>query len=136
MKIWTSYFGNVKKLYQKFPDMIFMSIAGKTPESKTVKIGKLLEVAPKYSWWKEWHEKFSDDLESEESKKWYTEKYKAQLSLINLKNLADFLELFSSDICLLCYETPEKFCHRHILASMLSEYTKFPVEEIKINKGT
>lgn len=77
--IWTSYFGNVRKLHEKFPDMIFVSIAGRTPESKTVNIRKFPEVAPKYSWWKDWHDRFSGSLDSEESKAWYSTRYSETL---------------------------------------------------------
>lgn len=79
MTIWTSYFGNVRKLHEKFPDMIFVPIAGRTPESKTVNIRKFPEVAPKYSWWKDWHDRFSGSLDSEESKAWYSTRYSETL---------------------------------------------------------
>lgn len=26
------------------------------------------------------------------------------------------------DVCLLCYETPEKFCHRHLVCNWLNDH--------------
>lgn len=60
--IFTSYFGNMKYVRQKNPDIVFISIAGKTPDwfIGQEKCFQMKEFAPKYIWWKEWHEKFKD----------------------------------------------------------------------------
>ena len=39
------------------------------------------------------------------------------------------LRLEYSDIVLLCYEKPNKFCHRHILAQFLKKNYDFQIEE-------
>lgn len=119
MRIWTSYFGNAKKLEKKCPDIHLVSIAGYSPPWFTGT--KFSALAPKKWWWKIWHDSFKDDLESEESRAWYTERYyETVLSSFNPpSSLETMLEKIGNDICFLCYETPEKFCHRHIVASWL-----------------
>lgn len=121
--IYTSFFDNISNIVKSIPNARFISIAGKTPESF---IGvKYKPLMPHYSWWKEWHDTFKDSLESEESRKWYTNRYcKTVLNILNplstareLKELAGWQPAF-----ILCYETPEKFCHRHIVATWLTEY--------------
>jgi hypothetical protein len=120
--IFTSYFLNVKYITGKKPDLEFVSIAGKTPkwlEDSLIKIHKFKELMPKYEWWKIWHEKFKDDYESETSKKWYEEKYiETVLSKLNPNDTQFCLYDLSNrkNVILLCYETPEKFCHRHLVS--------------------
>lgn len=121
--IYTSYFGNIKKILAAFPDAGLVSIAGKTPEWFNGK--KYLALAPKYSWWKEWYGMFASCLDGEESKSWYTDKYyKTVLDALDptitareLKDLASWKPTF-----ILCYETSARFCHRHIVANWLSSY--------------
>ena len=115
--IYTSYFGNIKKIIKKHPDAGLISIAGATPAWFTGM--KCKELMPHYDWWKEWHETFKENLESVASKSWYTEKYNETV-LKNLdkmkiaRKLKDLVEWKPTFI--LCYETPEKFCHRHLVA--------------------
>ena len=122
--IYTSFFDNVGNIVKSIPDARFVSIAGKTPASFIGK--KYKPLMPHYSWWKEWHSKFTDSLESEESRKWYTSRYyKTVLNILDplstareLKDLAEWNPTF-----ILCYETPDKFCHRHIVAEWLTKYS-------------
>lgn len=120
--IFTSYFSNVKYIAVKKPDLEFVSIAGKTPkwlEDSLIKIHKFKDLMPKYEWWKTWHEKFKNDYESETSKKWYEEKYNETiLSKLNPNDVQFRLYDLSNrkNVTLLCYETPEKFCHRHLVS--------------------
>lgn len=123
--IWTSYFGNVKNLVTRYPDIVLISISGKTPEwfigqKNCIQLKKL---APKYSWWKEWHDTFESNLESEDSKMWYEKKYvDTVLSSVDAKEVeAEMMNASNGkDVCLLCYETPEKFCHRHLVSAWLN----------------
>lgn len=120
--IYTSYFGNISKVLASVPDASFVSIAGKTPEWFAGK--KFKPLMPHYGWWREWHEKFADDLGSIESRAWYTTKYmKTVLSSLEPLNVARQLKDLASwkPTFILCYETPEKFCHRHIVAKWLSD---------------
>lgn len=118
---YTSYFGNIKNILKDDPDAGLVSIAGKTPEwFKGLKFKKL---APHYEWWIKWHDMFKDCLESRESKKWYADKYlstvlrnlDAQDIAVKLKELVGYRTVY-----LLCYETADKFCHRHIVAEWLN----------------
>lgn len=123
MKIYTSYFSNIENLRKNSKNLTFISIAGKTPEIENVEIFKLKEFMPKYEWWKIWHEKFKEDLESEESKQWYIEKYnETVLSKLNVKEMFQKMYDISKgkNIILLCYETPKKFCHRHLVSEWLN----------------
>ena len=107
--IYTSYFSKVKHIAGKNPDLEFVSIAGKTPEwleDGLIKIHKFKDLTPKYKWWKVWHEKFKDDYESDESKKWYEEKYnETVLSKLNPNDVQFRLYELSNrkSIVLLCY---------------------------------
>ena len=129
--IYTSYFGNVKKILEEVPDAGLISIAGKTPD--WFKGEKFKPLMPHYDWWKEWHDTFEGSLDSKESREWYIDKYnKTVLSSLDpvhteraLKDLVHCKPTF-----ILCYETPEKFCHRHIVAEWFNNYC-IPCEEWK-----
>jgi len=128
--IYTSYFANVKGVLGKKPHIRFCSIAGKTPDwflqydrDLGLKSFKCKSLMPHYDWWKVWHDKFEKDLESEESKSWYIDKYnETVLDMLSpqctVKKLYEMSDKY--DVCLLCYETPDKFCHRHLVAEWLN----------------
>jgi len=55
----------------------------------------------------------------------YTDRYLQQLNKIGWNTLYEqFSRLLSTgrDLVLFCYESPEKFCHRHILADWFNKY--------------
>lgn len=139
--ICTSYFSNVKRLAGLKPRMVFVSIAGKTPDwfdGSVIRIEKYGRLAPKWSWWSEWKRLFEGRFDSDESKAWYSEKYAATvLSGITPKRVYDELMELSgrNDVCLLCWESPEKFCHRHIVGKWLSG-GGIPCAEAENGKGT
>ena len=118
---YTSYFGRVKKILEVEPDAGLVSIAGKTPEWFTG--CKFKKLAPHYNWWIEWHERFKDNLESRESKMWYTNKYiDTVLKHLDARETAQKLKeaVGYKTVFLLCYEKPENFCHRHIISKWLN----------------
>ena len=124
--IYTSYFAKVKSIAEKKPDTVFVSIAGKSPDwieksgTKLIRYGKL---APKWTWWSEWKRTFGDASESDESIMWYTEKYsETVLSRLNPKETAAELEKLAAghDLCLLCWEAPDRFCHRQLISRWLN----------------
>lgn len=135
MDIYTSYFGNIKKLQATFPTTKFVSIAGYAPEgfADSKQTFEYKKLAPKYVWWKEWHDKFIEDLQSPESIEFYTNKYyETVLSKLSISEVIEDLKTisYSTDpmkigdgcsVCLVCYETPNKFCHRHIVAKWLQD---------------
>ena len=81
------------------------------------------KLAPRYSWWSEWHEKHLGD-------DWYIQKYyETVLNTLDPVTVVTELQQFGKDVVLLCFETPEKFCHRHIVANWLERTAKIPVRE-------
>lgn len=86
---------------------------------------------PKYEWWSEWKNRFSGNEESKESIEYYTEKYrKTVLEKLDLEKLKAVLSESGKPPCLLCYERPERFCHRHLIADFLNK-NGFTVKEYK-----
>jgi len=70
-------------------------------------------LAPKYSWWKEWHDNHL-------SNEWYHQKYhETVLDKLNPKVIANRLQAFGENVVLLCYEKPNEFCHRQLVAQWL-----------------
>ena len=124
MKIYTSYFGNIQKIPFNFS---LFSIAGKTPDWFP---GQRLKIfAPHYSWWNEWHSKFQENPDSKESTDFYTKLYyETILSKIDVGQVKKIFEESVGTPCLMCYERPEKFCHRHLVAEFLNK-NGFTVEE-------
>lgn len=111
MKIYTSYFANMKNLPE---NLIPISIAGKTPNGiNCIKYSKLM---PKYDWWKFWK-----DNGMEQS--YYIEKYNETVlnKLIPQKCYQELKELTNNKDCvLLCYEK-DKFCHRYLVSKWFKE---------------
>ena len=122
--IYTGYWTKTKEYEQN--GLTPIGISGWTPNGYTGKTYKKL--APKYSWWKEWHDK-------KLSEEWYTAKYnETVLAALNPTVVATEIQSFGKDVVLLCFETPEKFCHRHIVAQWLNEKTGIKVQEYDLLK--
>jgi len=116
--IYTSYFAKL----QNIPSSVVpISICGKAPDWYTGSQYKKL--APKYNFFMEW-KRNQDNI-------FYIREYYAQV-LAPLKQedvLFELLKLsMNKDIVLLCYEKPNEFCHRHLVAGWLQEIT--PVCEL------
>ena len=134
-QIFTSYFKNIDVIRQIDPHAIFIAVSGGVPDGYTYKWYR--KTAPRWNWWNEWHEKFKDNYESNESKKWYIEHY--QSTVLNTHNanevLNDILALKDSDddnVYLLCFEDENHFCHRHLLADWLNKNMNCNIIEKKI----
>lgn len=110
MKIYTTYFNNLINL----PDTIIpISICGKPPHYWIGREYKKL--APKYDFFKVWKQTHDND--------YYVEQFNKQV-LNNLDPAQVVNELFQmvpSDctVALVCYEKPNQFCHRHLVADWL-----------------
>ena len=63
----------------------------------------------------------------------YTEEFKEKLANLDAEKVFQDLKRISQgkDIVLCCYERPEAFCHRHIVAEWLNEQLGITVEEIQ-----
>lgn len=113
--IYTSYFAKLKDL----PDNIIpISICGKAPDwYKGLQYKKL---APKYDFFMKWKETHDNDYYI----KCYNEQVLNKLDAINV--VRDLTCIVPKDttgeyICLVCYEKPGDFCHRHLVADWLSK---------------
>lgn len=116
MKIYTSYFGNIKRL----------NASGITPicvarwKPKFFNGSCLSNVAPtKYM--------LSDNCSHEE----YLRLYDDILRKLDISVVIAQIRQFSAghDVALCCYEKPGDFCHRHILAKWITEKTGIEVKE-------
>lgn len=114
INVYTSYFANIKKIDS---EIFLVSICGKAPDwYKGVEFKKL---ATKYWFFKKYKEDHDEDF--------YTVSFvKEVLGALSQQELIKELELLSGgkDVCLLCYEKPSDFCHRHIVSDWLKEYCK------------
>ena len=105
--IYTSYFARLKDLPS---DITPISICGKAPDFYTGLQYKKL--APKYDFFMKWKQDHDNDS--------YIRSFKDQvlrpLNIYNVLSDLDSLSGGSGKIALICYEKPEDFCHRHIVA--------------------
>jgi uncharacterized protein YeaO (DUF488 family) len=118
MKIYTGYFDILEKLPK---DIIPISICGKAPGWYNGIQYKNL--APKLKFFLEWKENKDNNF--------YIKNFNEQvLSKLNKEQVLKDLYKISEgkDIILICYEKPDEFCHRHLVASWLN----YNVEEYKI----
>ena len=115
--IYTSYFAKLKSL----PDNIIpVSICGKAPDWYTGLQYKKL--APKYDFFMKWKENHDNDYYI----KCFNEQVLDKLDILTV--VRDLIDLTSANesivgknFCLICYEKPSDFCHRHLVADWLNE---------------
>lgn len=120
MKIYTSYFGAMKRLPK---NAVKVAICGGLPERLKVDLW-LKILAPTRSIFSEYYRTFDADR--------YTERYLPEVlgELDAHWILAALRRSFGDkDVFLLCYEKPGFFCHRHIVAKWITETTGVKVEE-------
>lgn len=115
--IYTSYFAKLKTL----PDNIIpISICGKAPDwYKGLQYKKL---APKYDFFMKWKENHDNDYYIKCFNEQVLDKLNPYSVLFEIKDLLDKNSIQSDSICLICYEKPSDFCHRHLVADWFSEY--------------
>lgn len=136
MRIYTSYFANIKTLEEN--NIYPVGICNKVPQF--FENPNLESVAPSNSILYEYKNSAQTDADREHYKERYINEILCAYRF-HPEYLTERLEYFSSqeddkDIALVCYERPEDFCHRHILAEWLNErlgdkyiieeYPKFP----------
>ena len=121
MRIYTSYFANLKTLEEH--GFYAVSICSKVPQFFE---GPNIEsVAPSKSILYEYKNSQQTDADKEHYKQRYIDEVLC-IYRFHPEYLINLLAYFSSennnsDVVLLCYERPEDFCHRHILAEWLNE---------------
>ena len=112
MKIYTTYFANLRNLPE---DIVPIAICGKAPKGWQGLSYPVL--APKKWWWLGWKENKHEDQD------YYRDMYKETVldPLIPLSVYQDLEKMSGGkDVALVCYEKPDKFCHRHLVADWLS----------------
>lgn len=114
--IYTSYFGNMRKLSGITP----VSIARMTP--RQIKIAEYKALAPRYEMLRM---NMSD----------YLVEYQKILHSLNPEKVLQELQAIGNGkpIALLCYEKPHEFCHRHLVSEWLSYSLSATVEEYGSN---
>ena len=119
MKIYTSYFGNLKALHKS--GVIPVSIALWKP--KWYQGLSLKEVAPKSYM-------LNDSLTEDEYVSMY---YRNVLYPLNASSIVEKLRAMTKDqdCALLCYEKPGNFCHRNLLAKWLHDNANIEVVEFE-----
>ena len=118
-EVYTSYFANLKNL----PDNLCpISICGKAPDWYDGIQFKIL--APKYWFFKKYEEDGDKDFYTEAFNHDILNNFKAWEVLNKLKELAG-----NKLPCLICYEKPGDFCHRHLVAEWLQNNCNIKVEE-------
>lgn len=121
MRIYTSYFANLKTLEEN--GLYAVSICSKVPSFFE---GPNIEsVAPSKSILYEYKNSAQTDADRERYKQRYIDEVLC-IYRFHPEYLINLLSYFSSenngsDVVLLCYERPEDFCHRHILAEWFNE---------------
>lgn len=88
-------------------------------------------LAPKKGFWKIWHDNI-DKVSFEENTRFYVQQYWEQV-LSKLDPEEIYNELDNST--LLCYESNEDFCHRHIVSAWLEILLDVSVPEVRFNNG-
>jgi hypothetical protein len=112
--IYTTYFAQLRNLPE---NIIPVSICGKVPNwYKGLQYKKL---APKYDFFMEWKKNHDNDYYI----KCFNEQVLGALNatdvILDLSRMIYSFNVGESDICLVCYEKPDDFCHRHLVAQWL-----------------
>lgn len=116
--IYTSYFAKIKTLPE---GVIPISICGKAPSG--YKGLQFKELAPKYDFFMQW----KVDHDNEHYIKCFNEQVLNQLDCeTTVKRLLAMAGNFKGvdylpSVCLVCYEKPSDFCHRHLVAEWLNQ---------------
>lgn len=119
MKIYTSYFGNSRKLNAAGVMIICVAIG----KPRFIQAPQILNVCPtRYM--------ISGACSHEE----YLKLYDRILSGQDANQVVKQIEMLSrgKDVALCCYEKPGDFCHRHILAKWLTEKTGIEIKEFGV----
>lgn len=119
--IYTSYYAN----HKKYSNFYRISISRKTPENAADICLRFL--APDSSLLYDYK---NGSIGEEE----YARRYLSSLEELHnngtLDNFVHYLLNHPMDVVLLCYESPCKFCHRHLLADYLNQQYGLEIKEL------
>ena len=131
MYIYTSYFGQLKKLPKNY---IPITICGKAPE--WYKGPQYKKLAPKYDFFMNWKENHDNDyyikcfneqvLNTLDPHHVYDDLYDIAENFVNQLPEDDIRKIHQKNgfpymVALICYEKPNDFCHRHLVAKWFQE---------------
>ena len=127
MEIATGYFARAKAYVEQGYALI--SIARKTPWflAKELTLYSLSELAPT-----------DEILELKDNPKKYSERFRKEvLGKADYQHLLRQMELIARQenaegVVLMCYEAPDKFCHRHLVAEWLGNELGTIINEVHI----
>lgn len=112
--IYTTYFAKLKKLPE---NVIPISICAKAPDwYKGLQYKKL---APKYDFFMKWKQNHDNKYYIEQFNDQVLKDLDASEVIMDLKHLCGKSMYADIDIALVCYEKPDDFCHRHLVADWL-----------------
>ncbi len=115
MKIYTTYFANLRKLPK---EIVPISICAKCPNDfKGVQYKKL---APKYGFFMEWKQNHDNDFYIEHFNEEVLKDLNQETIVKELERIAGINGITKKDVALVCYEKPNDFCHRHLVAKWLN----------------
>ena len=117
--IYTGYYSKIKDY--KDAGLKVISISRTIPDVVQVD-GKLSFLCPDDSLLFGYKNGEIDEME-------YTSKYLHKLGFFGAINIIQEIRRYGNDVVLLCWEAPDKFCHRHILANYLNKNSKVNVVE-------
>lgn len=123
--IYTSYFAKINKL----PDNVVpISICGKAPDWYTGLQYKKL--TPKYDFFMEWKRTHDNDYYIKCFNEQVLSKLTVEEVIMDLSKLDYGFNVGEDAVCLMCYEKPTDFCHRHLVADWLNK-NGYKCEEYK-----
>lgn len=122
--IYTSYYSNVKNIPS---DYTLYQISNSAPKIDR-KILKLTALIPNWFYVRSHKSKSITDVEFREK---YIAKLDEAITENFIKAVAEFDNNKDKHIVFLCYERPDGFCHRHILADYLNGKWALNVQEFK-----
>ena len=128
--MYTSYFSRFNQIIKRDEDPIKphhgISIARSQPKGNSAGFVTYPDLAPSYSLLRDWKE---NDISWGE----YRERYEERLETLDPEQTyTTLVELAGGDeenCTLLCWEGPDKFCHRHLVANWLEVNLGIKIKE-------
>lgn len=127
--IYTGSYTNFKNYTEDLP--VAVSISGDRGKMVNFEGKCFPALAPKFEFWKIWHENIGK-INEEENTAYYIREYVSKV-LNHLDPNKVFKELDNS--ILLCYEPSLEFCHRHIVAFWLEKNLNIIVPEVILDEN-
>lgn len=135
MKIMTSYFAMAKKIPK---DFVQVSICLNTPMWFNGK--EYDKLAPKWSFFEKWKYETRGYEDLYHNNEYFVREFnELVLGDLDIKEVVHDLKKLSKgkNICLMCYEKPSEFCHRHLVAQWMIDQMKVQYDkDVTVNEMT